>query len=174
MSPPLFSVPLVSLEVITSDDANRLLTAWGHRPKPMSRPYRTQAFALEQEGRPISVALSASAVSATVAGYSRTEVVECARLCSDPASAWASRLMLRLWREVCGPRWPDWHPKAAISYSQNAHHTGDLYRFDGWRKVDDDCGSAGGGTWSKARGKEDAVRGKKTLWLWVYDREVAL
>ena len=166
--PTLFPMPLCGLELITVADANDLLLAWGHRLGPIHRPFTQQAFALEVDGQPVSVAVSASVVSATVGGFQRTEVVECARLCSDPEQAWASRIMLRLWREVCGPRWPDWEPKAAISYSQNAHHRGDLYRLDGWLKVSRDAGSSGGGAWSRKRYASDAVYGKKTLWIWPY------
>lgn len=165
----LLDVPIVGLMPCDVGKANDLLVAWGHRLGEVHRPFGMQAFVLEWQGAPISVAVSASIVSATVAGYHRGEVVECARLCSDPAHAWATRVMLRLWRETCGPLWPYWPVKAAISYSQNAHHRGDLYRFDSWEKVRDDCGSSGGGAWSRKRYATDVVMGKKTLWLWRYE-----
>ena len=164
----LFELPMVGLGPIGLAEANRLLDCWGHRLGPIHRPFTMQAFALEKCGTPISVAVSASAVSATVAGFRRQEVVECARLCSDPAHPWANRVMLRLWREACARAWPDWEVLAAISYSQNAHHRGDLYRFDGWEKIREDCGSRGGGAWSRKRYASDAVYGSKTLWLWRY------
>jgi hypothetical protein len=77
--------------------------------------------------------------------------------------------MLRMWREVFALRWPDWPVAAAISYSQNAHHRGDLYRFDGWEKVRDDAGHPPGktATWAKYSADSPA-RGPKTLWLWRY------
>ena len=163
----LLSVAMVGLVPIQVDDANRLLADWGHRLGPINRPFTMQAFALEVDGRPVSVAVSASTVSNTVAGLKRTEVVECARLCS--AVPWANRIMLRLWREVCAPRWPDWVPVAAVSYSQNAHHSGDLYRFDGWHKMSATAGTrSGGGAWTRKRYATDAVLGPKTLWLWPY------
>jgi hypothetical protein len=77
--------------------------------------------------------------------------------------------MLRLWREVCAPKWAGWQVRVAVSYSHNAHHRGDLYRFDGWERVRDDCGSSGGGTWSTARTGDDARSGNKSLWLWRYE-----
>src|SRR6266567_4603938 len=40
------------------------------------------------------------------------EVVELGRLCADPAQRWATRPMLRLWREVAARRWPYWTPAA--------------------------------------------------------------
>ena len=39
-----------------------------------------KGYVLELQGRPISVSMSASIVSNTVAGYARQEVVECARI----------------------------------------------------------------------------------------------
>lgn len=167
-APRLLDLPISGLYPLDIKDANRLLVEWGHRLGEIHRPFTMQAFALELDGEPISVAVSASVVSATVAGYRRTEVVECARLCSRPDSPWANRVALRLWRETCAPRWPDWPVRAAVSYSQNAYHRGDLYRFDGWERVRDDCGSSGGGAWSRQRYAGEAVYGKKSLWLWRY------
>lgn len=164
----LLDAPMLSLSTLQVDDANRLLLDWGHRLGEIHRPFRMQAFALELDGEPISIAVSASAVSDTVAGLRRVEVVECARLCSSRGTPWASRVMIRVWREVCAPRWPDWAPIAAISYSQNAHHSGDLYRFDGWHKMADKAGSSGGGAWSRKRYAGDAVYGSKSLWVWPY------
>ena len=160
----------MALTVMPMTEANRLLVEWGHKLGACNRPFSQQGWSLELGGEPISVAVSASAVSATVGGYyRRTEVVECARLCSRPDAAWATRIMLRLWREVCAQRWVDWEVRAAISYSHNGMHTGDLYRFAGWTKVKDDCGSSGGGgTWTNKRATTAVVMGRKTLWVWRY------
>ena len=81
--------------------------------------------------------------------------------------------MLRIWREVCAPRWHYWPVRAAVSYSQNQRHEGRIYRFDGWTKVTDQAGSTGGGAWSRKRYAGDAHHGKKTLWLWEYEQEGA-
>jgi len=59
--------------------------------------------------------------------------------------------------------------KAAVSYSHNTMHRGDLYRFDGWEKVKDDCGSSGGGTWGRKRQNTEAVYGRKSLWVYRYE-----
>jgi hypothetical protein len=169
VAPALFPMPLSGLYPVKLDEANVLLEQWRHRLGPVHRPFRSEAFALELDGRPLSVAVSASVVSATVAGYEREQVVELARLGSDPTEAWATRIMLRLWREVCAPRWHSWQVQAAISYSHNAMHRGDIYRFDGWKRIRDDCGSSGGGSWSRPRYATDVVHGRKTLWLWRYE-----
>lgn len=168
--PRLLTIPVAGVLPIEIDQANALLIQWGHKLGPVNRPFRQEAYALEVDGQPVSVAVSGSIVSATVAGYRRTEVVELTRLCSDPAHSWATRVLLRLWRELLAPRWDCWPVRAAISYSHNTMHRGDLYRFDGWEKGRGDCGSSGGGAWSRQRYATDAVRGSKTVWVWRYDR----
>ena len=168
--PRLLEVPILGLMPYDVGKANEILVAWGHRLGEIHRPFGMQAFVLEHQTEPISVAVSASIVSATVTEYRRGEVVECARLCSAPDATWATRVMLRLWREACAPLWPYWPVKAAISYSQNAWHDGGIYRHDGWERIKEDCGSSGGGAWSRKRYATDAVYGKKTLWIWRYNR----
>ena len=166
---PLLNVVPVAASAIPVIEANALLVAWGHRLGPCRRPFSQRAYALLIDGQPVSVAMSASAVSVTVAGYRRDQVVELARLCSAPGHAWATRVMLRVWREVFAQRWPDWSVLAAISYSQNAHHRGDLYRFDGWSRVRTDAGHPPGrtATWAKY-GSDHPARGAKSLWIWPY------
>lgn len=164
----LLTVPMVGVMPMDLDDANRLLLAWQHKLGPCYRPFRTEAFALEVDGVPAAIAMSASIVSTTVAGFRRNEVVELARCCAAPTAPWANRVMFRLWREVCAQRWACWPVKAAISYHHQGLHTGDLYRFDGWTKEREDCGSSGGGAWSRKRDGSEAVAGKKTLWVWRY------
>jgi hypothetical protein len=70
----------VTAESIPVREANALLVAWGHRLGPFSQ----RGYALFVDSVPVSLAMSASAVSGTVAGFRRDEVVELARLCSAP------------------------------------------------------------------------------------------
>lgn len=165
---PLFDLSLVGLHRCSLQDANNCLSDWKHKLGPCRRPFLNEAFMLVWREQPIATAISSSVISSTVAGYTRQEVVELSRLCTHPAYAWASRIMVRLWREVCAPLWPCWNILAAVSYSQNVHHSGNLYRFDGWEKVSDDAGSSGGGTWSTKRQDHHPANGKKTLWVWTY------
>lgn len=166
--------PLASFNEAQVDAVNELLITWAHDLGPCRRPFRQEGWILEVDGQPVAAAISASIVSAHLSDdagtrlFGRGEVVELARLCAAPGSSWALRVMLRLWRQVAAPRWASWPVRAAASYSKNARHGGQLYRFDGWRKVREDCGSSGGGAWSKQRGAADAVTGSKTLWLWEY------
>ena len=163
----LVESPICGVYRMDMDVANALLMVWGHRLGPCHRPFGQEAYSLEVLGSPVAVAISASIVHGPVAGYQRDEVVELARL--GAAVPWANRVMLRLWRETCAQRWRYWPVAAAVSYSHNAMHRGDLYRFDGWEKVTDNCGSTGGGTWSRPRRLGDAALGKKTLWLFRYE-----
>lgn len=159
---------VVGLHRVDMTEANDLLGNWDHYLGPCLRPFHQEGYVLVAHGRPVSVAVSASAVATDTAGYHRSRLVELARLCSG--EPWATRVMLRLWREVLAPAWESWPVEAAIAYSQNARHDGRLYRFDGWTKVTDRAGSSGGGGgWSSARGKGHVARGSKTLWLWQYE-----
>src|SRR3972149_6794486 len=129
-------------------------------PGPCNRPFGRQDWLLALNSEPLAVATSASIVSAGVAGYGRQEVVELARLCSAPETSWATRVMLRLWREVGAQGWPYWPVQAAVAYSQNIRHPGNMYRFDGWERVTDKAGSNGGGAWSRKRYAGDAAHGR--------------
>ncbi|CAI9417175.1 hypothetical protein [Nocardioides sp. T2.26MG-1] len=167
-------LPVVGVEQLANAEADRLLTAWGHYLGPCDRPFGRQSFALHIDGRPVSVAVSASTVSSTVRitddrTLRRQELVELARLCSAPGERWATRVMLRLWREVHAQRWPYWSPLAAVAYSQNDRHDGRIYRFDGWTKVREVRGTTpGAGSYSTSRDSDHPARGPKSLWLWDY------
>lgn len=61
-----------------------------------------------------------------------------------------------------------WPVIAAAAYSQSRRHDGDIYRWDGWELWSENCGSSGGGLWSRPRSQGDEVYGKKRLWVWRY------
>lgn len=169
----LFCAPVAGLVPITVGEANVLLVRWGHNLGPCRRPFGQEAWVLDIEGRSVAVAISASTVSehvrcADASQLRRDEIVELARLCADPAERWATRPMLRLWREVAAPRWPFWVVVAAVAYSQSRRSGGDLYRWDGWTCEGDGKGSLGGGAWTRKRYAADEVAGPKRLWTWRY------
>jgi antitoxin VapB len=153
-TPRLLDIPIAGLYPIEVAQANAFLVKVGHRLGPVNRPFRQEAFGLEVDGHLMAVAVSASMVADHVTTldlegapderFNRQEVVELARLAA------------------AGPRWSGWPVRALISYSHNAMHRGDLYRFDGWVKVRSDAGSSGGGSWSRPRYATDAVHGSKT------------
>jgi hypothetical protein len=151
--------------------ANALCAEWDHYLGPCNRPFGMQAWRFDVAGLPVSVAISASTVSSTVAERPRGEVVELARLCTRPGYKWATRVMLHLWREIGAQAWPYWDVSAAVAYSGNKRHAGHIYRHDGWTRVTDRAGAPSGpnATWSKHRSSEHEARGRKTLWLWDYE-----
>lgn len=170
----LVDVPMAGMYPITDAEANALLVGWEHKLGEIHRPYRVDSYVLEANDRPVAVAVSASLVSDEISGtdkhgqrvhWGRQECVELARLAGEP---WATRLMIRLWRELCGSLWGR---QIAVSYSKNSMHKGNLYRFDGWECIRTDAGSSGGGTWSTQRTASDAVTGSKSLWIWRYGSE---
>lgn len=153
--------PLVAFVEIDGAEADAALERSGHYLGPCDRPFGKQWFGLLVNGALVSVAVSASIVSKTCAGYRRKEVVELARLGSMPGCKAWTRVALRCWREVAPALWPYWKVRACVSYSNETRHKGDIYRFDGWRKVGVVRGSTGGGTYTMKKKRED-----KALWLY--------
>lgn len=122
---------LASFDSIDMDAANRLLIDWHHKMGPCVRPCGTlQAHALQFHGQPVGVVVTADLVAETCAGLSRHEAIELARLCCVRRDI--SRALLRLWRLLILPAFGrPW----AVSYQDAMLHSGDLYRFDGWRVI---------------------------------------
>jgi hypothetical protein len=167
---PSFVTAIAGLNPTTLTQANALLDHWDHCLGPCNRPFGAEAWVLEVAGTPVSVAVSASIVSPTVADLRRDQVVELARLCSAPDHAWATRPMLRLWRQIAAPAWNYWPVTAAVAYSQNGRHDGATYRFDGWTRIRDNAGKSPGATstWTKQRADDHPAKGAKSLWMWRY------
>lgn len=127
--------PLAHLEAIPRETLNRHLIEWGHKMGPYTRPsYALEAHhALFEHGRPIAVSASGATVREVVGQTQlrREDVIELTRLCACRPDL--CRAMLRLWREIVFPALAAVHGRQiAVSYQDEALHTGDLYRFDGW------------------------------------------
>ena len=178
--PTLFgSTGPISVEALSRKDGNALLARWGHILGPCNRPFGQQQWGLVVLGEVVSVAISASTVSSTVTDehgmvWTRPQIIELARICSAPGGGWATRPMLRLWRSVLGPQmWPHWPVSMAVSYATPGKK-GDIYRFDGWRRVRTCKPSSPGktSTWSKPSATDAIGDGRKTLWVFRYQDEV--
>lgn len=174
--PRLGPYALIEVIEITATDSAALLDKWGHYLGACHRPYTMERHALLVHGEPVATTVSASTVSSTVRAtdgryWSRTEVVELARLAA--ADRWATRVMLRLWREVLAPAWPCWRVRAAVAYSQSYRHDGRIYRHDGWVCAREDAGGIGGGTWSTRREAGHPAFGAKRLWIYEYPTRAA-
>lgn len=154
--------PLVAFVEIEHAEADAALILSEHYLGPCDRPFGKQSFGLLVNGQIAAVAVSASTVGDTCAGFGRQEVVELARLGSLPGRKVWTRVALRCWREVAPALWKHWPVRAAVSYSNETRHKGDIYRFDGWTKVAVMPGSAGGGTWTAKQPREPKA-------VWVYD-----
>ncbi len=154
--------PLAHIDAIDRSEANRLLVAWGHRMGPVTRP----AFAIDahhalfQHGEPVAVTMAGETVREVVGqtGIRRDQCVELMRLCA--ARRDLCRPMLRLWREMVFPALSAVHRRPlAISYQDEALHSGNVYRFDGWL----DIGRGGGGGRDARTGRAGR---KMRIWAW--------
>lgn len=154
--------PAIHVDAIDRAELNRLLVRWGHRMGPYRRPaYAFEAHhALFERGEPVAVAAAGETVREVVGqtGIRREACVELVRLCA--ARPGLCRPMLRLWREMLFPAIGAAHGRAlAVSYQDEALHSGDLYRFDGWLLV----GRGGGGGADRRTGR----RGRRMkIWAW--------
>lgn len=155
---------------LSRTEANRLLTDWGHTLGPCHRPFAQYHHALIVHGRPVSLAVSASLVSPTVTDetgttWPRSRCVEQARLCTRPGDNWATRVMLRLWRELVAPTWPAAGLYVAYATPGTPGH---IYRTDGWTRVREvrPARPGKGSTWSTSSATDRIGDGRKTLWIY--------
>lgn len=154
--------PLLHIDPIDRGELNRLLGLWGHRMGPYTRPaYAFEAHhAMFEQGEPVAVAAAGETVREVVGqtGIRRDQCVELVRLCA--ARRDLCRPMLRLWRESILPAIGAVHGRGlAVSYQDEALHTGDLYRFDGWALI----GRGGGGGRDFRTGR---VGRRMKIWAW--------
>lgn len=153
---------LAELCEIPVREANKLLTAWGHRIGEIRRPMGLLvAHALLTDSNPVALAVSADLIRERVAGLpftTRQNTVELARLCAHGPHF--ARPMLRLWREIV---FPSLGKDYAVSYQDADMHRGELYRHDGWQRV------------SYSHSGTDARSGRKgrNKWVWIWPRASA-
>lgn len=154
--------PIAHIESIDRAELNRLLVRWEHRMGEYTRP--TYAFeahhALFQNGEPVAVSAAGETAREVVGqtGITRAEAVELVRLCAVRRDL--CRPMLRLWREMVLPGIASvHHRRIAVSYQDEALHTGDIYRFDGWQLL----GKGGGGGIDARTGRSGR---KMKIWGW--------
>jgi antitoxin VapB len=108
-------------------------------------------------GELVALTVTAALVSSTCAGFTRDEAIELARLCAVRPNL--CRPMVRLWREFI---FPCFGKPWAVSYQDEALHSGSTYRFDGWVRLQE-----------HARSGTDQRSGRKgrtkTVWGWNAD-----
>lgn len=167
MSLDLF--PAVSFDRIPDAQADDLLVKWGHWLGACNRPFGRQSFGLAiADVGIVSVAVSCSTVNERCAGFDRAKIVELARCASHPDHRWATRVSLRLWREIAPRFWSEtyWPVIAVVSYSNAARHTGNIYRFDGWTKFGRTKAGVAGKTWQRSSGSGKIIEAKD---VWFYE-----
>lgn len=154
-----FLDPLVSFDAITLEELNVCLVAWRHKMGAWTRPdYGAARFhGLRHCGELVAVVATDQLISERVAGLQRSEAVELGRMCATREHL--NRVALRLWREfvfpaVCRERGCTW----AVSYQDAVLHSGNLYRFDGWKQI----GTSRSGTDQRSGRKGRS----KVIWGW--------
>lgn len=151
--------PLASFEVISEQELNRCLLAWGHKMGTLQRPMaRPSCYGLLHNGETIGVIACSSLIPSELCGLSRSNTIEVSRLCA--ARSGLCRVVLRLWRELV---FPFMGYEYAISYQDEELHTGRIYKFDGWRVL------------TRTRSGTDQRSGRngrhKTVWYWKLETE---
>jgi hypothetical protein len=146
--------PLASFEVISQETLNQCLLQWSHKMGPLLRPmHRPCCYGLMHNGEIIGVIACSSLIPEQIAGLTRENTIEVSRLCA--ARPGLCRVVLRLWRELV---FPFMGYEYAISYQDEELHTGNTYRFDGWKPL------------TRTRSGTDQRSGrkgrKKTVWVW--------
>ena len=148
----------VYVEQIGDGHVDEFLFANGHKMGSCLRPIgKLLAHGLFVHDKLRAVAVTADLVAETCGGLTRSEAIELARLCADDPAL--CRVMLRLWREFVFPAFGrPW----AVSYQDEKLHSGNTYRFDGWRKIA--TGQRSGP--DRRSNREGRV---KTVWAWNKD-----
>lgn len=151
--------PIASFDSIDIVSANQLLVSWGHRMGPLERGNSgsQHCHALFTHAEPVGLACTSSLIRERVGGglgyMTRDNTIELSRLCA--ANPWACRVVLRLWRELV---FPGTGAKFAISYQDANLHTGNVYRFDGWKRA----------AFSRSGRDSRSGRPGRNKWIWVW------
>lgn len=154
-------MPPVSFEEIDVGKANVYLRSWAHKMGPLERPYRSIAYALLDEGRPVALSIHSTLIRDHVGGgmdhLTRANAIELSRLCAERPGL--CRVALRLWREFVFSKLVGY--QYAISYQDADLHNGNTYRFDGWERV----------AYSRAGGTDQrSGRKGRNKWVWLWQR----
>jgi hypothetical protein len=149
--------PIAELVPISLDQANDLLVLWDHKMGMCNRGNGyARCYGLLHNGVPVACTITSTLIRETVAGLpmlDRSNAIELSRLCAIRPGL--CRVMLRMWREFVSPTLG--YPYA-ISYQDADAHTGNTYRFDGWKRA----GYSHSGTDSRSGRKG------RDKWIWVW------
>jgi antitoxin VapB len=151
--------PLITFDEIGLDEANRCLNEWGHKMGVLHRGNQGAiCHGLAHLGEVVAVTCASNLISPHVGGgcdwLKRENTVELSRLCASKPGL--CRVALRLWREYVFTALPY---EYAMSYQDADLHSGNTYRFDGWKKV--------GGMAKSGKDTRSGREGRnKIVWQW--------
>lgn len=149
--------PIAELAPIDLDQANDLLVTWGHKMGPVIRGNGyARCHALYHNQYPVALATTSTLIRETVAtlpDLNRTNTCELSRLCAIRPGL--CRVMLRMWREFI---FPTLGFQYAVSYQDADLHSGNTYRFDGWKRA----GYSHSGT------DQRSGRKGRDKWIWIW------
>lgn len=126
--------PICILKKVPLKEANFYLEKWQHKMGPLARGKQgAVCHMLYFRDEPMAVTTASNLISSNIAGQprlTRENTIELSRLCACRANI--CRVALRMWREFI---FPELGYSVAISYQDKNLHTGNIYRFDGWKKI---------------------------------------
>ncbi len=154
--------PIVTFDQIELAEANKLLVEFGHKMGPLHRGNQgAWCHAMFHNDEPVGVVTASYLIAEYVGGsnqkWNRSNAVELSRLAASRKSI--CRVVLRSWREFVFPVIAKQKNfVAAVSYQDLDQHTGNTYRFDGWKKI---------GTSSSGPDRRSNRPGRrKAIWVW--------
>lgn len=143
---------------VSLKETNKYLEKWSHKMGPLKRGNQGAiCHMLFFKGEPIAVTTASHLIRCNVGGglekLTRANTIELSRLCSSREGI--CRIALRMWREFV---FPDLKFPIAISYQDSNLHSGNIYRFDGWKRI----GYSHSGTDSRS----GRIGRNKYIWVW--------
>lgn len=150
------SPPLIRFDPICQDLANKKLIEWKHKMGVLHRGnQKAICHGLFEQDNLLGVTMASTLITPQAAGglLLRSDTIELSRLCASRSEL--CRVILRLWREFV---FPQLGYTFAMSYQDADLHTGNTYRFDGWKRIAHS--NSGTDTRSGRTGRS------KYLWVW--------
>lgn len=158
MSETLFDMSVASFKPIDMGKANDALLAWGHKMGILHRGnQQAVCHGLFHGDKLVALTMVSTLITPSVGGslplLDRDNCCELSRLCAERPGL--CRVAIRLWREFV---FPSLGYSYAISYQDSDLHSGNTYRFDGWRRA------------HRSRSGNDTRSGRKgrDKWVWVW------
>ncbi|MCK5581070.1 MAG: hypothetical protein KAJ18_07325 [Candidatus Omnitrophica bacterium] len=153
---------LCSFKKVSLKEANEYLTLWNHKMGLLRRGNQNAiCHMLFHKSEPIAVTTASHLIRENVGGglkkLTRKNTIELSRLCACKPGI--CRVALRLWREFVFTELPY---KFAVSYQDAKLHTGNTYRFDGWRKL----------AFSHSGTDKRSGRKGRDKWIWVWCEDI--